>query len=213
MKNKSFLIDLRRKRLIDLVEPSKELEESYKQKSKSNLESAHILLDNSKLEEAVSLTYFSMYNILLSLLFRTGIKSENHSASIIILKEIYEIDNEDIVFAKQERRDKQYYVNFEITKDQVKDMFKVASRFNATIIDAIAKLTNESIKNHRNKFETLLKGWEKEERKVFIVGDYGPEHYSIESVHKTKEGALKAWNKHRLEMLKEAKESLEGNKT
>ncbi|MEK6909170.1 MAG: hypothetical protein AABX23_03910 [Nanoarchaeota archaeon] len=55
--------------------------------------------------------------------------------------------------------------------------------------------------------------WEKDEKKVFIIGDYGPEHYSIESVHKTKEGALKAWNKHRLEMLNDKKESLEGNKT
>ncbi len=30
--------------------------------------------------------------------------------------------------------------------------------------------------------------------KVYIVGDYGPEHNAIKSVHRTKTGALKAWN-------------------
>ncbi|MEK6793095.1 MAG: HEPN domain-containing protein [Nanoarchaeota archaeon] len=212
MRNKNYLFELRRKRVIELVEPSNELEESYKEKSKSNLESAHILLERGKLEEAVSLTYFSMYNMLLALLFRTGIKSESHTASIVLLKEIYNLSDEEILFAKEERKDKQYYVGFFVTKEQVQEMFKIASSFNANVTNTMAKLTNESIKSHRNKFETLVKGWEKDEKKVFIVGDYGPEHYVIKSVHKTKESALRAWNKHRLEMLKDAKESLERSK-
>ena len=212
MKNKSFLLELRRKRVIELVESSIELEQSYKQKSKSNLESAHILLDSGKLEEAVSLAYFSMYNILLALLFRTGIKSENHTASIVLLKEIYNLSDKEILFAKEERKDKQYYVGFHVTKEQVQDMFKLASSLNASITNTIAKLTNESIQSYRNKFEVLTKGYEKAEKKIFVVGDYGPEHHIIKSIHKTKEGSLKAWNKHRLEMLANAKASLERNK-
>jgi len=212
VKNKNYLLELRRKRVIELVEPSRELEESYKEKSKSNLESAHILLEKEKLEEAVSLAYFSMYNMLLALLFRTGIKSENHTASITLLKEIYDLSDKEILFAKEERKDKQYYVGFFVTKEQLQEMFKLASAFNANIVNTIAKLTNESIKSHRNKFENLVKGWEKDEKKIFIVGDYGPEHYTIISIHKTKEGALKTWNKHRLELLEQAKESLERNK-
>jgi hypothetical protein len=36
---------------------------------------------------------------------------------------------------------------------------------------------------------------------VYIVGNEGPEHNIIHSVHKTYKGALKAWNKIRLQLL------------
>ena len=45
--------------------------------------------------------------------------------------------------------------------------------------------------------------------KIYIVGDHGPEHNSIIGIHKTHEGALKAWDKHRLQLLKDAKSFLE----
>lgn len=48
--------------------------------------------------------------------------------------------------------------------------------------------------------------------KIFIVGDDGPEHNNVISVHMTYEGAFKAWNDRRLELLKEAKSSLRRNK-
>jgi len=43
---------------------------------------------------------------------------------------------------------------------------------------------------------------------VYVVGDCGPEHNSIASIHKTMEGALKAWNEIRLRLLDEAKHFL-----
>ena len=48
--------------------------------------------------------------------------------------------------------------------------------------------------------------------KVYVVGNAGPEHNTIHSIHKTQMGALKAWNKLRLELLTEAKSALKGNK-
>ncbi len=39
--------------------------------------------------------------------------------------------------------------------------------------------------------------------KIFIVGDCGPEHNSIKSVHKTYKGAFKAWNDLRLYLLQQ----------
>ncbi len=45
--------------------------------------------------------------------------------------------------------------------------------------------------------------------KIYVVGDCGPEHNSVFSVHKTYSGALKAWNKLRLELLNKAKHNLE----
>lgn len=46
-------------------------------------------------------------------------------------------------------------------------------------------------------------------KKVFIVGDDGPEHNSIKSVHRTRAGALAAWNELRLELLEKAKSYLD----
>lgn len=48
--------------------------------------------------------------------------------------------------------------------------------------------------------------------KIFIIGDDGPEHNHIHSIHKTHEGALKVWNKLRLELLTEAKRMLKWDK-
>jgi hypothetical protein len=43
---------------------------------------------------------------------------------------------------------------------------------------------------------------------VYIVGDNGPEHNTVRSIHKTQEGALKAWNQLRIELLEKAKKFL-----
>ena len=45
--------------------------------------------------------------------------------------------------------------------------------------------------------------------KVYVVGHSGPEHNSIQSIHKTYEGALKAWNRIRIDLLENAKDFLE----
>jgi len=155
MNKTDFLTKLKKEGKIGIVEPSEEIRQSYTEKSESNLLSAKILLENDKLEESVSLAYYSMYHSLTSLLFKTGIKSENHSASIILLKEIFGIDNSGILFAKRERVDKQYYVNFRITKEQVKDVIRKAEMFNSRMIDFISRMTNEDMGLYRKKFREI----------------------------------------------------------
>lgn len=76
-------------------------------RNRSHLTSAKLLLDHGKLEEAVSIAYYSMYHSLTALLFRTGIKCENHVATIALLKKVVNIDNSDISRARRERVDKQ----------------------------------------------------------------------------------------------------------
>ena len=41
--------------------------------------------------------------------------------------------------------------------------------------------------------------------KVYVVGHSGPEHNSIQSVHRTYKGAFKSWDKLRVELLQNAK--------
>lgn len=152
MKNVNFLNKLKGEGKLELVEPSEEIKQAYIKKSESNIISAKILLENNRLEEAVALAYYSMYHFLTALLFKVGIKSENHSASIILLKDIFGVDNAKISSAKKERVDKQYYVNFAITKEEVADTIRTAELFNTKLLDFVSKLTNENIELYRKKF-------------------------------------------------------------
>ncbi len=151
----SFLAKLRKEGKLELVEPSEEMKLSYIHKSESNMFSAKILVNNNKLEESVALAYYSMYHFLTALLFKVGIKSENHTASIMLLKDIFGIDNGDIAFAKKERLDKQYYINFNITKDDVIECIKKAEIFNSMMNNFISKITNDAITKARENFNVL----------------------------------------------------------
>ncbi len=157
MKETNFLKKLRKQRKLELVESSEELKQSYIIKSESNLASAKILLNNDKFEESVGLAYYSMYHLLTALLFKIGIKSENHSASIILLKNLFNYDNKEIFDAKKERIDKQYYVDFVVTKEEVKDTISKAEIFNSKLIDFISKINNEDIKIYRKGFMDMIK--------------------------------------------------------
>ena len=155
MKEQKFLSKLKHQKRLELIDSSEEIKNSYLKKSESNLDSAKILLEKDKLEESISLSYYSMYNSLLALLFKTGIKSENHSASIILLKNIFDIDNSDIEKAKKERIDKQYYIDFNITKQETKEAIVISEEFNSQILDFLEKLTKNQIQFFREKFENI----------------------------------------------------------
>ena len=156
MKKINFLIKLREEGKISLIDQSDEIKESYAMKSANSLKSAKILLENEQIEDAVPMAYYSMYNMLTALLYRVGIKCENHSASIIILKELFGIGNSEIMSAKTERVDKQYYVDFEITKEEVGNLIKSAEQFNSMLYDFSDKLTTKEALEHRKEFEDSL---------------------------------------------------------
>jgi len=153
MPKESFWTKMKKEEKLKLVEPSEEVKESYIKKSESNTSAAKLLLENGMLEEAVSIAYYSMYNLLLSLLFKAGIKSENHNASIILLKKLFNKDNTLISGAKKERIDKQYFVDFKITRQEVIDTIRTSEEFNAEMIDYISRITNDEIKEARKKFK------------------------------------------------------------
>ncbi len=157
MKKSDFFNRLQEEGKLQIISPSEEIMSSYLKKSDSHLASAKLLLKNDRLEESVSLAYYSMYYMLLSIFFRVGIKCENHSAAIILLKELFNIDNSLISYAKKERIDKQYYVDFKLMKEEVEELIQAAEVFNSNILDFIEKLNSENITEFRVKMETLLK--------------------------------------------------------
>ena len=154
---KELLNKLERDGKVRIVEPSEEICKSYGGKSVSNMISAKILLENNRLEESVSLIYYSMYNLVLALLFKIGVKSEVHLASIFLLKEVFGLDNNDIIEAKKERIDKQYYTGFKIEKKEVVKGIETAEDFNRNLNGFILGLNNQKIEEFRNKMEELLR--------------------------------------------------------
>ena len=157
MKKINFLVKLFKEGKLQVIEPSEETKEAYIKKSESYLYSAKILLDNNKVEESVSMTYYSMYYISLALFHKTGIKCENHSASIILLKELFNIDNSEMSSAKKERIDKQYYVDFFIVMEDALKLIRTAEMFNSRVIDYMERLTKIRITELRDELKESLR--------------------------------------------------------
>src|SRR3989338_5496232 len=156
MKKISFLIKLAKEEKLQAVEPSDEVKEAYLQRSNESLSSAKALLKIGNLKDAVALAYYSMYHCLLAALFKIGIKCENHAASIILLQEVFGVDNSKISKAKSERVDKQYYVDFSVNLEEAKNSIKIAEEFIVDINNLIATLTEEKIKEYHDEAIALF---------------------------------------------------------
>jgi uncharacterized protein (UPF0332 family) len=156
LKKQNFLHELFDERKIQVVNPSVDIAEAHLKKSKSHLASAKLLRDHEHYEEAVSMAYYSMYHGVMALFFRTGIKCENHSAAILLLKEVYSIDNTPISNAKKERIDKQYYIDTLSTRKDVDELINQAGLFSAHLEDVIERITNEKIASYRGRLRSLV---------------------------------------------------------
>lgn len=162
MKKVDFLNKIREEGKLKIVEPSEEMKISYLRKAENCLKSAKILFENQLYENSTSEAYYCMYNSLLALLFKAGIKSENHSASIIVLKSLFDEETlyKVISFAKEERIDKQYYVEshqtIKVTKDSCKDLVIKSEDFLVKMKLVISRLSTEKINLIRNSFENLF---------------------------------------------------------
>ena len=158
MKKSNFLIKLKKQGKLEIVEPSENVCNSYLKKADNSLKSAKVLLQNNLYENSVSMSYYTMYNSLTALLFKVGVKCENHSGSIILFKNLFgRIDlHKTIKFAKKERIDKQYYVDFILTKTSAVDLLKKAEDFLVKMKLIIKNIGNEDIQKLREKLKDIL---------------------------------------------------------
>ena len=157
-----FLNKLKKEKKLGLVEPSEDICDSYSEKSANCLKSAKLLLQNNLYENSISESYYSMYNSLLALLFKVGIKSENHSASIILFNELFG-DKElwhMIKWAKEERIDKQYYIQTsqvdKITKESCGDMILKTENFSLKMRVIATEMNNKEVLDIRDNFLKLF---------------------------------------------------------
>ncbi len=162
MTNK-FLNKLKKEEKLELTEPSEEIKDSYTDKSGNCLKSAKLLLENNLYENSIGMSYYAMYNMLLAMLFKTGIKCESHGGSILLLKllikenELYKLISD----AKKERIDKQYYVTTEkdeITKEIADELLMNAEDFVLKMKVVIRNLNNDRIGELREKLSLITEG-------------------------------------------------------
>jgi uncharacterized protein (UPF0332 family) len=162
MKKADFLSELREKGKLELVEPSEEVKESYLRKADNSLRSAKILLQNDLYENSMGEAYYAMYNCVMALLYKTGIKSENHSASIILLRRLFDARALAgiISSAKEEREDKQYYVESrqkqKATRESCSTTIAKAEDFVVRMKLLIGSIKAEEINRIRRDFEGIL---------------------------------------------------------
>jgi len=145
---------------LELVEPSEDICNSYLEKSANCLKSAKLLLQNNLYENSIGLSYYTMYNLLLALLSRIGIKCENMVLQFCLLKLLLDENKlfKLISDAKTERIDKQYHVTTEkdeITKDISDELLNNAEAFALKMKLVIKNLNNDFIDEIRKKFETI----------------------------------------------------------
>lgn len=155
MKKQSFLSKLKIEGKLELVEPSEDIKNSYLGKSANSLKASTVLLKSELLEESVSMAYYAMYHSLLALMLKCGIKCENHTGNMILLKELFnEVKLYEVISnAKKERIDKQYYVDFEITRKDTEDLLQKAQEFITKLKLIIETLTQDSIQKLRVEFQ------------------------------------------------------------
>lgn len=151
----NFLAKLKKEKKLQLTEDSREISQSYLIKSDNCLRSAKILLREKIFENSVTESYYAMYNSVLALLFRAGIKCENHTAAMLLLEKLFNLSKlkQTISKAKKERIDKQYYVTAEKTTDKVADkMVTDAEQFILEIKTYLNKLSEADIAKIRRLF-------------------------------------------------------------
>ncbi|MBI4015254.1 MAG: HEPN domain-containing protein [Candidatus Aenigmarchaeota archaeon] len=161
MEKQDFFSKLKASKALELVNPSEEICSSYLEKSEACIKSATLLLNNDLYENSISMSYYAMYNSLTALLFKIGIKCENHSGSILLLQKLFNRPDlfKTISFAKDERIDKQYYVsskkNVGVIKDSAHDMVSKAENFVIQLKLIIKNLGNEDIETLRKRFKLI----------------------------------------------------------
>ena len=162
MEESNFLIKLGAKRELRLVEPSDEICRSYLEKSENCLKAAKLLLGHDLYENSIAMSYYAMYDSLTALLFKIGVKCENHSGSILLLEKLFERRElfDVISFAKKQRIDKQYYIitqkEFGAIKDDTETMVKKAEEFRIQIGIIIGKISLNEIAMLREKLKKTL---------------------------------------------------------
>ena len=152
---------------VELIEPSSNLAHAYIEKSKDSLEMAQLAIKADKKEWAVTAMYYCQYLILYGLLQKIGIKSENHTCSILLterfIKKVGEEHIKQIKDFKDERIERQYYVaKSDIEALNIGLLNGKAKRFYYYFVELINTITEKEIIEIRNEIKSYIAGIRKQ---------------------------------------------------
>lgn len=160
MTGSRFLARLKREGKLGLVDPSDPICQSYLLKSENCLRSARAVLREGLCENSVIDSYYAMYDSVVALLFRCGVKCENHTAAAMLLGILFDRSDlgEALGSAKKERVDKQYHVEnvgSPIDEAEAAQMMRDAERFTQEVRAFITGLGNDRILAVRARFQAF----------------------------------------------------------
>lgn len=161
MKKLTFLDRLKAEKSLRIIEPSDEICKSYLIKSDKCSRVAKLAFNAGIYENAVSEAYYSIYNTVTALFYKCGIRCENHSAAVLLIKQLFHLPALYATFSefKKDRIDNQYYTpikNIEpITKEKCDERLKTVQKFCAELRAHMEKLTLEDIQTLRINYDKL----------------------------------------------------------
>lgn len=154
MKKLDFLKKLKSEGKLKLVDPSNDVCRSYTVKAEDCLKSAKLLLSEGLYENSISMSYYTMYDVLTALLLKIGVKCENHTGAVLLLEKIFNRSDlyELIRKAKKERIDKQYFIMDDdsfVIERSASELLYIAEQFLVEIKLLIENVKTDEIEDLR----------------------------------------------------------------
>ncbi|MGK0209108.1 MAG: hypothetical protein ACI83O_000373 [Patescibacteria group bacterium] len=157
MQNSKVVHNAVQQEQLKITEPSPEMSNAYLVKTKQCLKAADLLYKAGIYENATSESYFGIYNTVLSLFYKCGIKCENHTVAVILIKDLFKLDEIYITFQtlKKERIDNQYYIptlqTKQVSQEQCRNSLASSHKCVSKIKSIIINFRQEDIKKIREK--------------------------------------------------------------
>ncbi len=170
MKSSDFLNKLKKEEKLKIIDISEEVSLSYEKKGQECRDVAKLAYNAEIYENTISEAYYSIYNSVLSLFYKCGIKCENHSASVLLIKNLFHLGELCLIFSefKKDRIDNQYYILIigtePINKDKCAERIKTAKEFNIKIRVYSNNLKLQEINKIREIFKGELIIWIKKDK-------------------------------------------------
>jgi len=140
---------------LKIVEPNERLSKSYLEQAKSSLLRAKKDFEDKDLLWTTVAIYYADYYALYSFLQRIGVKCENHSCSILSVGFLLGENKIKIINEHKDKRiDAQYYIKVG-QENKVWLMFMEAQDFISSFDEMVSNLSDEEIKEHRNKISSF----------------------------------------------------------
>jgi len=155
MENKKLRWCFKIKDGLKIIEPNERLSKSYLEQAKSSLLRAQKNFKDKDLLWTTVTIYYAEYYALYSFLQKIGIKSENHSCSILAVSVLLGDDKTRIINEHKDKRiDAQYYMKVD-QENKIKDMLIEAQSFVSYFDELVSNLSDKEIKAYRDKLSKI----------------------------------------------------------